>query len=102
MTIALVTAAMAAAMGVGQAEASPVRSCGDLPENSQHIGIWNVTTRGLSRSTARRATLTLFRCSTSTCSAAGYRFRCRNLAGGESVDERCVAGEVVVRFQTGV
>ena len=84
------------------ASASAVRSCGDIAETMHHLGIYNVTTRGLRCPTARRAALKIFYCPGSHCNAAGYRFTCRNLGHYEEVDERCVSGAVVVRFQTGV
>jgi hypothetical protein len=84
------------------ASASAVRSCGDLPETSTHLAISNVTTRGLTCSQARHAAVAIYRCSTDRCYAAGRHWSCRNLGAGEAVDERCVSGQVVVRFQTGV
>lgn len=84
--------------------AGPLRSCGDIPEKvPKHLAIHNVTTRGLRCPRARRAAIRLYHCAEEQpCLAAGLRFRCRNLGRGETVDERCVAGQVVVRFQTGV
>jgi hypothetical protein len=85
------------------ASASAVRSCGDLPESSTHRAISNVTSRGLTCSQARRAAVPIFhRCSTGSCYAAGRHWSCRDLGAGEAVDERCISGQVVVRFQTGV
>jgi len=86
----------------GVADASVVRSCGTIPESSRHLAISNVTTRGLACTTARRDAVVLFGCSSRSCRAGGRRFTCRNLGSGEAVDERCVSGTVVVRFQTGV
>jgi hypothetical protein len=102
LVAAVATALAATSLGAGRADAVGVRSCGDIPESSRHLAIWNVTTRGLSCPTGRKAALKLFACSTSRCSAVGLEFRCRNLGAGEAVDERCVAGATVVRFQTGV
>lgn len=100
LTLLAGAALICSAAGVS---ASTVRSCGDLPETSSHLAISNVTTRGLTCSQARRAVLPIAaRCSTGGCYAAGRHWSCRNLGAGEAVDERCVSGQVVVRFQTGV
>lgn len=88
--------------GAPSASASAVRSCGDIPETSRHLGIYNVTTRRLHCPKARRAALKLFHCPRIRCRAVGYRFTCRNLGHDEAVDMRCVTRRVVVRFQTGV
>jgi hypothetical protein len=100
--MAAVAGTIAMASGAPAASASPVRSCGNIPETSRHLTIWNVTTRGLRCPKARRAALKMFYCPGRHCRAVGYRFICRNLGRGEAVDMRCVAGRVVVRFQTGV
>jgi hypothetical protein len=88
---------------LGSTEASArVRSCGDIHETSRHLAIINVTTRRLSCNRGRKDAVELYSCSTKECVAGGRSFQCTNLGQGESVDERCVAGKVVVRFQTGV
>ena len=90
------------ATAIAQASAWSVRSCGNMPENTERLAILNVTTRGLSCPRARQAAVRLYHCASRQCLVVGLRFRCRNLGQGEAVDERCVAGRVVVRFQTGV
>lgn len=102
--LAVVIGAMMLASGVPSALASAVRSCGDIPETSTHLAIWNVSSRGLHCPKTRRAALKLFHCPHRHCRAVGYRFTCHNLGHYEAVDLRCVArrGRVVVRFQTGV
>jgi hypothetical protein len=100
--VVAVAGTIALASGAPAASASPVRSCGDIPETSHHLALWNITTRGLRCPKARRAALKIVYCPGRHCRAVGYRFTCRNLGRGEAVDMRCVAGRVVVRFQTGV
>jgi hypothetical protein len=100
--VVVVTAAVVLASATPSASASPVRSCGDIPETSHHLAIYDVTTRGLHCPTARSAALQLFRRCGTRCTAVGRRFTCRNLGQDEEIDQRCVSRRVVVRFQTGV
>jgi hypothetical protein len=99
----VVVAALWLLAASGPVGAASTRHCGDLPANSRHNDIYNVTTRGLSCRTARRATLRLFNCPLDrSCRVVGRTFRCHNAGQDEGVDERCVSGKVFVRFQTGV
>jgi hypothetical protein len=86
----------------GEAPPSGTRFCGTIPESAAHLALTNVTTRRLSCDQAREYALTIFHCSTHACTVGGYDFRCANLGREETVDMRCTAGDVVLRFQTGV
>lgn len=81
-----------------------VRSCGSIREVvPKHLRISNISARGLECRAARLAAERLYHCLAGRqCAAVSLRFRCTNLGRGEGVDERCVAGLVVVRFQYGV
>jgi hypothetical protein len=84
-----------------------VRSCGDIPENSQHIRIWNVSARNLRCAPARQVVLrAFFHCAHSGCRVSGgWRCNIYVLRGsnGEDFRERCThTHDQAVRFYSGV